>query len=124
MVPCWKWLEITGRREYSQLMAENRHPGINMHKLPVGGGFVGILFAIGSAAIFILGFPTLWYFVAFAFAFGIAIAAVLKIASGRLSDRGKPLSILAAAEKSKRPSRDKAKDNGNLFHAAPSPFTA
>jgi len=32
-------------------MSEDRHPGINMHKLPVGGGFVGILFALGSAVI-------------------------------------------------------------------------
>lgn len=101
-------------------MPEGRHPGINMHKLPVGGGFVGILFAIGSAVIFIIGFPTLWYFVALAFAFGIAIAVVLKIASHRLSDRSKPLSILAVAEKSARPTPAKAaKNNGNLFHTAP-----
>ena len=51
-------------------MSEDRHPGISMHKLPVGGGFIGILFALGSAVIFILGFPTLWYFVAFSAAFG------------------------------------------------------
>ena len=75
-------------------MPEGRHPGINMHNLPVGGGFIGILFAVGSAVIFIVGFPTLWYFVALAFALGIAIAVVLKIASHRLSDRSKPLSIL------------------------------
>jgi hypothetical protein len=105
-------------------MAENRHPGINMHKLPVGGGFIGILFAIGSAVIFIVGFPTLWYFVALAFAFGIAIAVVLKIASHRLSDRGKPLSILTVDDKSVRPTPAREKNNGNLFHAAPSPFTA
>lgn len=105
-------------------MREDRHPGINMHKLPVGGGFVGLLFAVGCSAIFILGFPTLWYFVALAFAFGIAIAVVLKIATPRLSDRGKPLSILTVDEKSKRPTAGKAKNNGNLFHAAPSPFTA
>lgn len=104
-------------------MGENRHPGINMHKLPVGGGFIGILFAIGSAVIFILGFPTLWYFVALAFAFGIAVAVVLKIASHRLSDRGKPLSILAVDEKSVKPTPAKAaKNNGNLFHAAPKPL--
>lgn len=105
-------------------MAENRHPGINMHKLPVGGGFVGILFAIGSAVIFIVGFPTLWYFVALAFGLGIAVAVGLKIASHRLSDRGKPLSILACEERPAKPSSGKAKNNGNLFHAAPSPFTA
>ena len=49
-------------------MAADRHPGITMHKLSFGGGFVGLLFAAGSALIFVLGFPTLWYFVAFAVA--------------------------------------------------------
>ncbi len=82
-------------------MTEKPHPGINMHKFTVGGGFVGLLFAAGSAVIFILGFPTLWYFVAFAFALGIAIAVVLKIVSHRLSDRNKPLSILSSSEETK-----------------------
>ena len=105
-------------------MSEDRHPGISMHKLPVGGGVVGIIFAIGSAVIFIVGLPTLWYFVVLAFGLGIAIAVVLKVASHRLSDRGKPLSILTADEKSARLKPLREKNNGNLFHVAPSPFTA
>jgi hypothetical protein len=105
-------------------MSEDRHPGINMHKLPVGGGFIGIIFAVGSAVIFVVGFPTLWYFVALAFGLGIAIAVVLKVASHRLSDRGKPLSILTVDAKSARPKPAREKNNGNLFHVAPSPFTA
>lgn len=72
----------------------DRHPGITMHKLPVGGGFIGILFAIGSSVIFILGFPTLWYFVVLTFALGVAIAIFLRIASRYRSERNKPLSIL------------------------------
>ena len=79
-------------------MAENRHPGINMHKLPVGGGFVGALFAIGSALIFVIGFPTLWYFVALAFALGVGVAIVLKVVSHHSADRNKPLSILQVDE--------------------------
>jgi len=47
-------------------MAEKRHPGITMHKLSFGGGLMGLVFAVGSALIFVLGFPTLWYFVALA----------------------------------------------------------
>lgn len=105
-------------------MSEDRHPGISMHKLPVGGGFIGILFALGSAVIFIVGFPTLWYFVALAFGLGIAIAVVLKVASRHLSDRGKPLSILTVVEKPARPKPVREKNNGTLFHVAPSPFTA
>jgi hypothetical protein len=79
-------------------MAEKRHPGITMHKLSFGGGFIGLLFAAGSALIFVLGFPTLWYFVALAFALGIGIAVLLRVVSKSRSERNKPLSILAFSE--------------------------
>jgi hypothetical protein len=72
-----------------------QHPGITMHKISFGGGFIGLLFAGGSALIFLLGFPTLWYFVAFAFGLGIAIAVFLRLISQRRADRNTPLSILA-----------------------------
>ncbi|PYX73923.1 MAG: hypothetical protein DMG78_07680 [Acidobacteria bacterium] len=81
-------------------MAEKRHPGITMHKISFGGGFMGLLFAAGSALIFVLGFPTLWYFVALAFALGIGVAVVLRIVSKGRSERNKPLSILAVSEAS------------------------
>jgi len=77
-------------------MTEDRHPGISMHKLPVGGGFVGFLFAAGSAFIFVLGFPTLWYFVALAAVLGLGIAVLLRMVHEHRSDRARPLSILAA----------------------------
>jgi len=105
-------------------MPESRHPGINMHKLPVGGGFVGILFAIGSAVIFIVGFPTLWYFVALSFGLGIAVALILKFVHQGHSDRNKPLSILAADERPQKSTAVRARDNGNLLHAVPSPRMA
>jgi hypothetical protein len=54
------------------------HPGITMHKLPVGAGFAGLVFTIGSIAIFLIGLPTLWYFVAGAVGLGIGFAAVLR----------------------------------------------
>ena len=76
-------------------MSENRHPGINMHKLPVGGGFIGLLFAIGSAVIFILGFPTLWYFVALSAGLGVAIALMIRFYHRHSPGRSKPLSILS-----------------------------
>jgi hypothetical protein len=79
-------------------MTEKPHPGISMHKLPVGGGFIGLLFAAGSALIFLLGFPTLWYFVAFSAALGIAIALLFRVVNARRSDRAKPLSIVSATE--------------------------
>jgi hypothetical protein len=84
-------------------MTEKPHPGINMHKLSVGGGFMGLLFAVGSALIFVLGFPTLWYFVVLAGVLGVGIAALLRIFSQRRSDRSRPLSILSAPEANTKP---------------------
>src|SRR5246127_5865162 len=84
-------------------MSEKPHPGITMHKISFGGGFIGLLFAAGSALIFVLGFPTLWYFVALAFALGIGIAVLLRVVSKSRSERNKPLSILAVSEASESP---------------------
>ncbi len=100
-------------------MPENRHPGISMHKLPVGGGFIGLLFAVGTAAIFLVGFPTLWYFVALSFGLGIAVALLLKFVYQRQSDRSKPLSILTANQQPVKSTTARARDNGNLFHVVP-----
>lgn len=105
-------------------MSQDRHPGINMHKLPVGGGFIGILFALGSAVIFIVGFPTLWYFVAFSAGLGIAIAALIHFFHESRADRNKPLSILSVKETAAIPKRATPRNNGNLFHVAPNPTTA
>jgi hypothetical protein len=56
------------------------HPGITMHKLPVGGGFVGLVFAIGSVTIFLIALPSLSYFVALALLLGLGVAALLRFA--------------------------------------------
>ena len=81
-------------------MAEKWHSGITMHKMSFGGGFIGLLFAAGSALIFILGFPTLWYFVALASGLGIVIAFFLRTAATWRSKRNKPLSILCSSRES------------------------
>lgn len=95
-------------------MAEKRHPGITMHKISFGGGFVGLLFASGSALIFVLGFPTLWYFVALAAALGVAIAVVLRVLHRTWSDRNKPLSILTNREPEASKSRERLKWHRSL----------
>jgi len=100
-------------------MSEKRHPGITMHKLSFGGGFVGLLFALGSALIFVLGFPTLWYFVAFALALGVGIAILLRIVNHRVSERNKPLSILSAPEKTEAPASGKPDKERHLFQIHP-----
>jgi len=61
---------------------------------------MGLVFAVGSALIFVLGFPTLWYFVALAAALGVGIAVLLRFFHEGRSDRDKPLSILSVPEAS------------------------
>jgi hypothetical protein len=95
-----------------------------MHKLSFGGGFVGLLFALGSALIFVLGFPTLWYFVAFAFVLGIGIAIALRIASNSRSEGNKPLSILAPTEKTESPLIPGREKRQHLIHTLPEPSSA
>lgn len=97
-------------------MIERQHPGISMHKLPVGGGFIGLLFAGGSALVFLLGLPALWYFVAFSAALGIAIALLMRIASARLSNRAKPLSIVSISPKTATEAR-RVENRRNLLHS-------
>ena len=99
-------------------MAEKWHSGITMHKLSFGSGFIGLLFAAGSALIFVLGFPTLWYFVALAFALGLAIAAVLRFANNWRTLRNQPLSIMAANDEVRPSSADPGKDR-HLLQATP-----
>ena len=49
-----------------------------MHRLPVSGDFPGLVFAVGTALIFLIALPALWYLVVGALAVGLVIAAVLK----------------------------------------------
>lgn len=101
-------------------MAEKRHPGITMHKISFGGGFIGLLFAIGSALIFVLGFPTLWYFVAFATVLGVAVAIALRMFHRMRPDQNRPLSILAATQQDVPKSRERIQWQKSLriAHAA------
>jgi hypothetical protein len=99
-------------------MAENKteskgHPGITMHKLPVGGGFAGLVFAAGSALIFLLGLPSLWYFVAFSAALGVGIAVVFRLINKGRSERLKPLSILSTDTVVSSPAPAKDSDSKN-----------
>jgi len=99
-------------------MAEKWHSGITMHKMSFGSGFIGLLFAVGSALIFVLGFPTLWYFVALAFALGLAIAALLRFANNWRTRRNQPLSIMEADDQVLRGSAEPGSDR-HLLQATP-----
>ena len=59
------------------------HRGITMHQMPVGGDFPGLVFAVGSALIFLIALPALWYLVVGALAVGLVIAAVLQMIHDR-----------------------------------------
>jgi hypothetical protein len=106
-------------------MAENaNHPGISMHKLPVGAGFGGLVFTIGSVVIFLLGLPSLWYFVAFSAALGIGIAAILHLTNSNRSEKLRPLSILSTPVKAESPEISTPDKKRNLWHALPTTHPA
>jgi hypothetical protein len=66
--------------------SKSPHRGITMHRLPVGGDFPGLVFAVGSALIFLVAIPALWYVVAGALALGLVIAAALQLMHDRPDD--------------------------------------
>jgi membrane protein implicated in regulation of membrane protease activity len=105
-------------------LAEKWHSGITMHKLSVGGGFIGLLFAAGTALIFVLGFPTLWYFVAFAAVLGIAVALFLKFTSIWRANRNKPLSIMTEADAPRAPVTRNSNAKPHLLQDCPGITTA
>jgi hypothetical protein len=39
------------------MRGSERHPGISIHRIAVGGGIMGTVFAIGSVLIFVVGVP-------------------------------------------------------------------
>jgi len=58
---------------------DSRSPQINVSKLAIGGGIVGLIFALGSMGIFFIGIPLLRYMFPAAAVLGCAIALVLRL---------------------------------------------
>ena len=54
-----------------------RHPGITIHRMAVGGGIMGALFAIGTVLIFVIGLPVSRWFLLGSVLLGTGAAAVL-----------------------------------------------
>jgi hypothetical protein len=54
-----------------------RHPGITMHRIAVGGGIMGALFALGTVLIFVIGVPFGGWFLLASLVLGTGVAAVL-----------------------------------------------
>ena len=98
-------------------MAEKWHSGITMHKLTVGPGIMGLVFAVGCALIFVIGLPALWSFVAFSAALGLGVALLLRTIYRRRADRMKPLSILQVSQK---PESERVRKQGSDTFSAQS----
>ena len=68
-------------------MEEKRpHRGIDMHRLPVAADLPGLVFAVGTAVIFLLAVPALGYLLLGAVALGLLIAGVLQLIERRGED--------------------------------------
>jgi hypothetical protein len=52
-------------------------PEISMHRIPIGGGVAGLIFAVGSCMIFLVGIPALRWFLLGAVVVGSAVGAFL-----------------------------------------------
>jgi hypothetical protein len=52
----------------------SRNPEINLSAIPVGGDVAGLMFAVGSVVIVLVGLPTLWWFVAAAATGSVVVA--------------------------------------------------
>ncbi|HEY4054020.1 MAG TPA: hypothetical protein VGL74_09760 [Terriglobales bacterium] len=73
--------------------SENPHRGITMHQLPVAGDFPGLVFAVGSALIFLFAIPALWYVLVAAVVIGLVIAALLQVVHQRHPNETARLSL-------------------------------
>jgi hypothetical protein len=73
--------------------SENPHRGITMHQLPVAGNIPGLVFAVGSALIFLFAIPALWYVMVAAIVVGLVIAAVLPVLHQERPDETARLSL-------------------------------
>ena len=65
--------------ERIEMRNSERHPGISMHRITVGGGVMGALFAVGTALIFLLGLPASRWFLLASLFVGVCVAALLYV---------------------------------------------
>ena len=56
-----------------------RHPGITMHRIAIGGGIMGALFALGTSLIFLIGIPATRLFLVASVFVGVGVAGLLYV---------------------------------------------
>ena len=54
------------------------HPGITMHKIPVGANVAGLAFAIGVVAMILFALPEARLFLALSLPTGVAVGIILR----------------------------------------------
>jgi hypothetical protein len=55
------------------------HPGITMHKIPVGANWMGLVFTVGVLAMILVALPEARWFLAFSLPIGVVIAIILRL---------------------------------------------
>jgi hypothetical protein len=55
------------------------HPGINMHKIPVGGDEIGVMFVIGVLLPMLIALPEVRNFILVSLPIGVIIAIILRL---------------------------------------------
>ena len=55
------------------------HPGISMHKLPVGGDEIGFMFVVGVLVPILIALPEARNFILLSLPVGVIIAIILRI---------------------------------------------
>jgi len=73
-----------------------RHPGISIHRIAVGGGIMGAVFGVGVCVIFLVGVVEVRWFLLMSLALGVAIAALLHFVHGR-----KPVEVTGADDETR-----------------------
>jgi hypothetical protein len=56
-----------------------QHPGISIHHIAIGGGIMGVVFAIGTCLIFFFGVVEVRWFLLLSVPFAIGVAALLHV---------------------------------------------
>ena len=73
-----------------------RHPGISIHRIAIGGGIMGAVFAVGVCFIFFFGVVEVRWFLLLSLPLGLAIAALLHYAYKR-----KPVEVTGADDETR-----------------------
>jgi len=57
------------------------HPGITMHKIPVGGDEMGLVFTVGVVGMILLALPEMRTFLMLSLPIGVAVGIILRLTS-------------------------------------------